>query len=108
MGIEDRDYMRRREYPGPPPPHQSSTLPRRFIVAGIVAGALFIICGAIFFDSDPHSASEPQTVEKATTFHPVNINTASAQELDSIPYVSEEMAKAIIAHRPFEIGRAHV
>lgn len=34
--------------------------------------------------------------------NPVNVNTATGEELDAIPYVSPYHAKGIIAHRPYD------
>ena len=51
------------------------------------------------------SAASSSSTKAAASF-PVNINTASATELDAIPYIGEVKAKAIVdyrnAHGPFQ------
>ncbi len=41
----------------------------------------------------------PQTAKKISQENAVNINTASAEELEKIPYIGEKTAARIVAHR---------
>jgi DNA uptake protein ComE-like DNA-binding protein len=94
MGIYDRDYMRRRE----PPSISVGTL---LAVAAAIAA---LLGAAIYFASGSHSVATSESTEQrthATPFRPINVNTATADELASIPYLSSDTKHAIIEHRPF-------
>lgn len=41
----------------------------------------------------------PQTAKKTSPENAVNINTASAEELEKIPYIGGKIAARIVAHR---------
>ena len=98
MGILDRDYMRRRE----------PSTPSRNVVIGIV-GVVALIIGAVVIISSGSQRplrerrTELSRIEQAqsTPFRPINVNTATADDLDAIPYVGAALAEAIIAHRPY-------
>lgn len=49
--------------------------------------------------NDAKTVEEPSAPESRT----VNVNTATLEELDTIPYVSTPMAKSIIANRPYAV-----
>jgi DNA uptake protein ComE-like DNA-binding protein len=94
MGIYDRDYMRRRESP-------SISLGTLLAIAAAIAVALAAV---IYFSSGSHGiASSTSEKERsyATPFRPINVNTATADELASIPYLSSDTKHAIIEHRPY-------
>ena len=94
-----------------PPGAESSVSSRRVIaVVGVIAAVVLSLGGAIFLFRDP--SPEITTRERIidsdkiespdpTPTRPVDVNTATANELDAIPYVSRTLAEAIIAHRPY-------
>jgi competence protein ComEA len=48
------------------------------------------------------SSGTTSGVMKATKAHPLDINSASAAELDALPGIGEARSKAIIAGRPYK------
>jgi DNA uptake protein ComE-like DNA-binding protein len=94
MGIYDRDYMRRRESP---------SISFGTLIA-IVAAATVLVGAAIYFSSGSHRLVRSDVAEErlhATPFRPVNVNTATPEELASIPYLSSSTKQAITEHRPY-------
>lgn len=101
MDIYDRDYMRR---PDEPP------LNWRFWGAVIVPviGAILLISNLGQESPAERNRPEPLPVifppvepQSATLESLVNLNTATIEELHSIPYVEKVLAKAIQAGRPY-------
>jgi hypothetical protein len=75
------------------------------IIVGVLVGVPVIIGSIWFFHPLLTSHSNetlPQIEEQPTPFIPVNVNTATLDELDSIPYVRRTVAQAIIDHRPYK------
>ena len=94
MGIYDRDYMRRRESPS----ISFGTLIAIAVAVAVLLGTV------IYFSSGGHRAAMSGVAEErphATPFRPVNVNTATPEELASIPYLSSNTKQAIIEHRPY-------
>jgi DNA uptake protein ComE-like DNA-binding protein len=94
MGIDDRDYMRRREAP-------SISLGTLLAIGAAIAVALGAV---IYFSSGGHritSSASEQERPHATPFRSINVNTATADELGSLPYLSSDAKRAIIDHRPY-------
>src|SRR5947207_2465862 len=94
MGIYDRDYMRRRESP-------SISFGALLAIAAAIAFALGAV---IYFSSGSHrivSSESAQGPAHSTPFRPINVNTATADELASLPYLSSDTKRAIIDHRPY-------
>ena len=92
MGIYDRDYMRRRESPS----ISFGTL------LAVAAGIATLLGGVIYFSSgSDRAASKVVAAERAraTPFRPINVNTATVEELASSPYLSSTTKQAIIQHR---------
>ena len=121
----------RQQPPEVPPESTPSTKERRFVLLGLehefptvavpstkrrlwaMAGAAFgivgLFLGGVFlFSKDSRgrsaeyrsdSVSSERREEKPS--FPVDVNTATVEELDAIPYVSSTVAEAIIAHRPY-------
>jgi competence ComEA-like helix-hairpin-helix protein len=94
MGILDRDYMRRdcddEQYDG-----------RRWsltkIAAGVAAVATILSTIIWLFSFLPTGSD---TIEKGSLR--VNINTATIEELQSLPGIGMSRANLIVAHRPYE------
>jgi DNA uptake protein ComE-like DNA-binding protein len=107
MGIQDRDYMRNRDSSDSEGEGNSSN--RAFVIFLLVVGCLYAF--SVFApkegtkQSNKPSNSDSKLVEQSATsaFQTVNINTATFEELDNIPYVSPALAKSIIAHRPYTV-----
>ena len=88
MGIYDRDYMRR------------SDGSRRELPWRLIAGCVITIVLLLFAASRcQHRDSEPETLVKGSLR--VNVNTASQEELETIPGIGPSRAKSIIDHRPY-------
>ena len=51
--------------------------------------------------SPSRSPSSPAAIKLAQASQPVDINAASAEELDKLPGIGPARAKAIIANRPY-------
>ena len=87
MGIYDRDYMRR---------DRLHSLPLGKLLL-ILAGALGVLMVAL-----THCPAAKLTeAEPAKGSLRVNINTATQQELETIPNIGPARADAIINHRPY-------
>ncbi len=118
MGIYDRDYMRRNDNESAEPPR--STAPQGLALAGCIVAGMLIIGGVIRHNSTAKEAEmremraaeeqlqslliEPPLVEIETPpklRRLVNVNTATIDELKTVPYVGETLAAAIISHRPY-------
>jgi DNA uptake protein ComE-like DNA-binding protein len=94
MGIYDRDYMRRRESPS----ISFGTL------LAIVAAIAVLLGAAIYLSNSRHGVGRSGPAHervRATPFRPINVNTATDDELASIPYLSGDTKRAIVAHRPY-------
>jgi len=108
MGIYDRDYMRRR----PEPPTISLGL-----LLGIAAAVALLLGGVIYLSrSGDHPTSQHRKAAHASTsrersgaaasskptpFEPINVNTATAEQLARIPYLRSDTRQAIIENRPY-------
>ncbi len=118
MGINDTDYMRR---PGPEDSNRAGmSYAHVTLVAFLIVAGLVLVGKAIQFrlkDVDPVQTrlSELQEIQipsyekmappiyetPAGLKRLVNINTAKRSELESVPYIGEAVARAIIAGRPY-------
>jgi competence protein ComEA len=87
MGIDDRDYMRR----GPP---RAWPLGKLLLIAAIATVALIIVELA-----QKRSNNSDHEIPKGSLR--VNINTASEEQLESLPSIGPSRAKSIIDHRPY-------
>ena len=86
MGINERDYMRRRDS------SPRFSIPKALAIAFIT----LLVIGSI---TRCHYSEEPTPATQASLR--VNINTAPAEELESIPQIGPSRAKSIIDHRPY-------
>ena len=91
MGMLDREYMRRREEA---PPDLDGVLKDRWLWIGM--GMLAVVGLAIVLLV---SAPQPRQLEEGSRI--VNINSASAVELESLPGIGPSLAQLIIAGRPY-------
>ena len=99
MGLYDRDYMRDSD--------SSRSVPRVVLVLGVVvslitASSYLMKEFRLFSKATAKIVShEPSDFDKLQAAMPIDLNTASRDELDLLPYVTEAMAADIIAARPF-------
>lgn len=126
MGIYDRDYMRNRdrdrsETSARPPSGGAggSWLSGALLAAAIIAGVLLL--GKVVVPRWQEAAIERQRMEHQEEFEReimrsapevefgapsglkrlVNINTATRDELTTVPYITDPIARSIMAHRPY-------
>ena len=100
MGIDDREYMRQREEPPWWRRHRVVTL----LCGGIALLVFLLLARAPVSQNRAHDAGW-ETGTNADVPVPrnciIDINTASLQELDDLPYISTTVARAIVAGRPY-------
>ena len=97
MGLYDRDYMRDSESP--------RSISRVVLVLGVVvslitASSYLLKEVRLFSKSKPKVAVQPTDLQELRD-NPLDLNTATDEELQRIPHVSEAIAADIIAARPF-------
>jgi len=99
MGIQDRDYMRRDNPSGPPPPRRGPTSHQwqRWLV--IAAATIAVLSSALWLVRDAHGLFGSSGPAEGTLR--VNVNTATLPELISIPRIGESLALLIVADRPY-------
>lgn len=112
MGLSDRDYVRdehkKRNSPiGLPSGNSLGPVPNLTfgIVAAVVLAAIFITYASLNSGRPKKSENtKPVDVahERLSQISPVNINTASYEDLRLIPGVSHKVAEGIISSRPFD------
>jgi competence ComEA-like helix-hairpin-helix protein len=98
MGIGDRDYMKR--YPSWLP---STPWWRRIkLIPAIATASALLALGsaAIWFIGDVRDVLPDTDLAEGSLR--VNINTATQEELESIPGIGEARANQIIARRPYK------
>ena len=98
MGLYDRDYMRGSE--------STQSIPRVVLVLGVVvslitASSYLLKEVRLFSKSKPKVAVHQPTDLQELRDNPLDLNTATDEELQRIPHVSEAIAADIIAARPF-------
>ena len=93
MGIYDRDYMRRSH--DSPRPLSSFLL----VVIGIITAVVF---GLVIAFCHSSNKSEYGSETQAKGSLRLNINTASIEELQTIPNIGPSRARSIVDHRPYE------
>ena len=98
MGIYDRDYMREDDPADWWKPGYSI---KRWLIIGILAVSLLTsvlyFARSAGFGRTKHSATRAENLSLK-----VNINTATEQELDTLPNIGPARAKLIIAGRPYK------
>lgn len=118
MGIYDRDYMRNRDRPAskfrPPAGGTGWLLALLIVVGALLIGKTVltnwrqVAIGRQLSEQEADLEREIMKQELPVEFGTpaklkqlVNINTATREELEAVPYISESGARWIIAHRPF-------
>jgi competence protein ComEA len=100
MGIEDRDYMK---------PTESTPSPK---ILGMArwqfATCLVVIVGFVVWKSGVldqfiKPSKEPKQSKASKLTGPVNVNTASLDELKALPDVDGKIAEDIIKKRPYKV-----
>lgn len=115
MGIYDRDYMRHDRTTDPEP--IGATPPGFWLWAGVSVLVILLISVGVHrraseYDKQiaeaaivPNRPPEPMMLPRpnpiVTTHEPLNINTASLEEIDALPQVSAMIAQSIIDNRPY-------
>jgi len=91
MGILDRKYSRRDDE-GPPNPEKF--LSSRWVWIGLAILIVVAVAVSMLMPSKPRSLEEGSRL--------VNINTAMARELESLPGIGPSLAQLVIAGRPYQ------
>lgn len=107
MGLGDRDYMRSGKSGSPLTFPDLTPRPwyRRIkwsVALPIATSALALGSAAIWFFKDARSvlpAAAPASIEGTLI---VNINTATVEQLQSLPQIGPARARLIVQHRPFK------
>ena len=98
MGIYDRDYMRDGE--------GKRSLPRIVailsIILSLIAATSYLLKEVRLFKraTSKPAIHSPTRHEKLLEISPINLNTASYEQICLLPHVSEDMATEIISLRP--------
>ena len=107
MGIYDRDYMRDDYVPGnrrgKKPPQRRYGIGLPHVVIGLILlgiGALFVTSFRESGESGFFNDSEQAPVVRAE--YPIDLNTATFEELLTVPQIGPATAEQIIKLRPFE------
>jgi competence ComEA-like helix-hairpin-helix protein len=96
MGIQDRDYMRR------PTSFRGGGPPRDWMKILAIAGAVIgVSSAAVWLYRDVRGVVPDFGPDKGSLV--VNINTATQEELETVPGVGPTRAAQIIAGRPYSI-----
>lgn len=112
MGLFDRDYMRRDYVPKAARRMTSVPDTRGIPYWHILLGAVLLIAGGLFWvvwqspkTNSPAPASEKRQSKKEpppqTASSLPDLNTASRDQLQSMPFMNKAMADEIIQKRPF-------
>jgi len=67
------------------------------MIRSITSALLVVLCATTAFAQAPTKRSEPAATASATT--PINLNTASVAQLDSLPGVGKATAERIVEYR---------
>jgi competence protein ComEA len=98
MGIDDRHYMRH-DWPGR---HRRPSWLWLMVVAILVIGAGLLVITSRAGRSKPAVRKDPRSMPAPPArVSLVDVNTASFDELDDLPYISPKVAGAIIEGRPY-------
>lgn len=97
MGLQDRDYMRRSPPSPPNPPNLYRPDWQRILV--IAAAVIGVGSAGLYLYRDARDVAEDFGPAEGSLR--VNVNTATQEELESVPGIGETRAAQIIAGRPF-------
>jgi DNA uptake protein ComE-like DNA-binding protein len=119
MGIYDRDYMRE---PERKPADTPRTIARKGIVLAVCIVGVLLLASAVIKRNAAAEEAEirrqrlaeeqmrsmfQRTVEMTSEKPPqprqlIDVNTATAEELEKIPHITPGVAASLIAHRPYQ------
>ena len=94
MGIQDRDYMRGKAAEG----EWWRRINIRTALA-ITVAAITVISGAVWLVRDAKPLFAHSAPEKGSLV--VNINTATLEQLETLPNIGPARARLIVEHRPY-------
>lgn len=107
MGIQERDYMRSDGGRGPNPLNFPDMTPRPWWrkikwqgMLGVVLAVMAVISGGIWLARDAQGLFRSVGPSEGSLV--VNINTASARELESLPGIGPALAQLIVQRRPYQ------
>jgi competence ComEA-like helix-hairpin-helix protein len=102
MGLQDRDYARREpqrlQFPDLTPRRWSQRIPWATALP-LVASAIAILSGAVWLARDAQPLFGRDAPTEGTLL--VNINSATVEELETLPGIGAARARLIIGHRPY-------
>lgn len=105
MGIQDRDYMRGKAAEGGSRlefPEFRRKWWRRINIPtalAIAAAAITVVSGAVWLARDAMPLFARSAPEKGSLI--VNVNTATLEQLETLPGIGPARARLIIEHRPY-------
>ena len=107
MGLQDRDYMRRRTHEARAPVGSSARTrfkrgakwPTWLLVAGAVA-AVTAAAAWLLRDIRPVTATRASTPRQGSLV--VNVNNATQEQLETVPGIGPALASLISAGRPYQ------
>jgi hypothetical protein len=99
MGIYDRDYMKS-DY------RAERRAPVSWLPLLLLGGAVLFVIAAVLLARMSRHENQTDEFGSPVAFEapirPLDVNTATYEELDKLPHVTPQMARGIVESRPFE------
>ena len=102
MGIYDRDYMRHDYVPGNPHGNKPPTRRYRFSFPLVILVLVLLGIGAIFLSSLLTPGDESELLSVPRPDYPIDLNSATFDELMTVPHIGPATAEQIVNNRPFK------